>query len=154
LAAGSAVHLGHHHIGHDEIDLAEVAVERLDRSKPFAAEHGITREVRPRRIKAAQASRLRPEDCALPGVVRGFRCHLAGAGAAPASARQALFPSGFRRIGPWDMAGQKDTEGRALSDCRFQIDEAAVCLTDAVDRRESEPGALADLLVEKNGSKM
>src|SRR5262249_18044263 len=42
--------------------------------------------------------------------------------------------------------GQKDTEGRALPDCRFRIDEAAGLLDDAVDRGEPKPGTLADLL--------
>ena len=49
---------------------------------------------------------------------------------------------------------QEDAERRAAARLGIDIDEAAGLLDDAVNRGEAETGALADLLVEKNGSKI
>src|SRR5207245_5555355 len=127
----------------------EVTVEGLDCFEAVRSlEYGIAPRRQPARIKTAQAFFVfDQQDCALPGVVRRFRRHLAGAGGSILlRGGKRRFLGAGRSIGRRDMARQEDTEGRALPDCRFRIDEAAGLLDDAVDRGETEPGALADPL--------
>ena len=49
-------------------------------------------------------------------------------------------------VGGRNVARNENAEGRALAELRIHVDETAGLLDDAVDGREPEPGALADIL--------
>src|SRR5262249_35300002 len=138
LEQRGAVHLGHDDVGHDEIDLAWVPLEHLDRLDAVAGlEHAVAARRKPARVEAAQTLLvLDKQDRALTGIVgQGGRSAVRGGG----SRRDQV----VRRR---SIARQEDPKRRSATDLRLRINETAGLLDDAIDRREAEPGSLADLL--------
>ena len=133
------VHLRHHHVGDDEVDLAVMLVASTMSSASTARrrlEHRVAarRPARGRRRRAPRP-RPRPAGCALAGEVGGRLL-----GALPRRASAAISPR------PATWRGRKMRKVVPLPTVAVAEDEAAGLLDDAVDRREAEAGALADLL--------
>ena len=146
-----AVHLRHHHVRHHEIDLAVVPLELLQRLDAIAGfDHRVAA-----RGQAAGVERAQPllvldqQDGAVAGEIgRRGALHIVGR-------RDRAGHGGRRRFGklrrldvsaPGMWRGRKMRKIVPLPSSELDIDEAAGLLDDAVDRRQAEAGALADIL--------
>ena len=138
---GRAVHLRHHHVGDDEVDLAaDARRRRRSASTPRGRlEHRIA--ARRQRAGAEGAHRLLvldQQDRAVPRSCVG-------------GAASCAWLSGFGSSTCGSIARECAAAGRCGRSCPCRrvgiaVDEAAGLLDDAVDHRQAEARALADLL--------
>ena len=126
-----AVHFGHDHVGHEQVDLAGVFLGQAHGlARRACGQHGIAQLFEHHRWPASGS-------LARPPPAGWSRRGPAGISAALSSAAV----DGLAR-----MPGQVDLEGRSLARFAVDVDEAVVLLDDAVDRGQAQAGALAHLL--------
>src|SRR5262249_40831859 len=135
------IHLGHDHVGNDEIDVPCAVLQHLHGLDAVAGlENGVTARGEPAGIERAQALLiLHQQDRTAAREIRRRLRRLAR------KYELARF-GGSRFLGTRDMTRQENAEDGAASDFRFREDEAAGLLDDAVDGGKAEPRALTDLL--------
>ena len=146
------VHLRHDDVGHHEIDLAAVALELLQRLDAVAGlDHRIAARRESAGIEHAQPLLvLDQQDGALAGEIGARRCEPCRRPPRCAPAIAGAVVSGSFGVSMSSAAGM--WRGRKIRkivpffSSELDIDEAAGLLDDAVDGREPEPGALADVL--------
>ena len=137
------VDIGHDDVGDDEVDGLLAGLDDLER--PFAVaglDHLVAlRRQRPGADHAHRVLVLDQQDGAHPGKIAGRLLFRPGGGE-----RRFRFLA-FGGL----VARQMDGKRRARAELAVDGDEAAGLLDDAVGRRQSEPGALADLLGREEG---